>query len=281
MSLGALGVLAIVAMVFSLTTLVKSVNISRLEELQRRNDVLARELTLTRELIGRLNDTVAAITERDLQVRQLAGLPPTDPDVRLAGIGGPVGDWAGRAALLAEGKLGQEALNIRLDVGSLNRRASLLARSFHQAAESLRAHVDRLSHTPSIKPTLGWLSSNFSRERLHPVHHEPLPHEGIDLSADMGAPILAPAGGIVTDVRQSVPGYGRLVTIDHGYGVVTRYAHMSRILVRIGQRVKRNEQIALVGNAGIATGPHLHYEVIVNGRHVDPLGYILPERIVD
>jgi murein DD-endopeptidase MepM/ murein hydrolase activator NlpD len=97
----------------------------------------------------------------------------------------------------------------------------------------------------------------------------------------MGTRIIAPAGGIVITVYNNEPGYGKLVAIDHGNGIVTRYAHCSRILVQVGQRVQRNQEIAQVGNTGISTGPHLHYEVIISGKHVDPRTYILPETIVD
>ena len=75
-------------------------------------------------------------------------------------------------------------------------------------------------------------------------------------------------------------GYGNTIVIDHGFGIVTKFAHASKILVREGQRVSRGQRIALVGNTGLATGPHLHYEVHVNGRPVDPLRYVLPEHVV-
>jgi len=96
----------------------------------------------------------------------------------------------------------------------------------------------------------------------------------------MGAEIDAPASGVVTQVKW-VEGYGNMITIDHGYGLVTRYAHCSKTLVARGQRVKRGQRIALVGSTGISTGPHLHYEVWVNGRPVDPKTFVLPDAIVD
>jgi murein DD-endopeptidase MepM/ murein hydrolase activator NlpD len=95
----------------------------------------------------------------------------------------------------------------------------------------------------------------------------------------MGSPIEAPAAGVVTDAGWE-SGYGNTVTIDHGYGIVTKFAHASKLLVKTGQRVARGQRIALVGNTGLATGPHLHYEVHVNGRPVDPLRYVLPEHVV-
>jgi murein DD-endopeptidase MepM/ murein hydrolase activator NlpD len=96
----------------------------------------------------------------------------------------------------------------------------------------------------------------------------------------MGTPIEAPANGVITSARWEA-GYGNTVTIDHGYGIITRFAHASRILVGVGQRVDRGDRIALVGNTGLSTGPHLHYEVHVNGRPVNPLRYILPGVVTD
>src|SRR5258707_585163 len=92
--------------------------------------------------------------------------------------------------------------------------------------------------------------------------------------------VEAAAAGVVTDVGWE-DGYGNMLTIDHGYGLVTRFAHCSRIFVVRGTRVKRGQKIALVGSTGLATGPHLHYEVWVNGKPVDPLHYVLPDAIVD
>ena len=127
-------------------------------------------------------------------------------------------------------------------------------------------------------PTQGWLSSEFPRSRFHPVLHQSRAHEGIDLSAPMGAPIVAPATGRVISVTNE-PGYGNTFQIDHGNGIVTKFAHCSRIVVHVGQQVTRGQLIATVGNTGLATGPHLHYEVHVNGQPVDPLKYVLPEKI--
>jgi murein DD-endopeptidase MepM/ murein hydrolase activator NlpD len=257
----------------------KGVDISRLERLEKINHILAQDLVRVRAQLDAVNDTVEAIMERDRQVRVLAGLDPTDPDVQLAGIGGPSGEPSERERLLGEDALGREVLRAELDLDNLIRRANLLSRSFQEAAESLASHQDRLLRTPSIWPTRGWLSSSFANARMHPIFHQARPHEGIDISAPMGTPIVAPAAGLVIDVGRE-PGYGLQLRIDHGYGVVTRYAHCSKVLVRVGQRVRRGDTIALVGNSGISTSPHLHYEVAVNGRTLDPRWFIFPETIV-
>lgn len=250
----------------------RAVDLSRLDRLQKRNQLLAEELQATAEVVRTLQDTLATLSERDRQVRLLAGLSPTDPEVLLAGVGGPAGSWTEREQILSEGPVGRRALEVRRAIDELVRRANLLATSYGQAVDSLANHRERLQRTPSIAPILpgvGFFSSHFAEARLHPIFHEARPHEGVDVSAPLGTEILAPASGRVVDVRTS-PGYGKTVTIDHGYGVLTRYAHCSKIVVRVGQWVKRAEKIAEVGNTGIATAPHLHYEVLVNGRPVDP-----------
>jgi murein DD-endopeptidase MepM/ murein hydrolase activator NlpD len=129
-----------------------------------------------------------------------------------------------------------------------------------------------LASTPSIWPTKGWLSSRFGY-RMSPFTGKKEFHRGIDIATRMGAPIVAPADGIVSKIY-SDRGYGKVVSISHGYGVITRYAHLSKTLVKKGQYVKRGETIALVGNSGRSTGTHLHYEVHLNRVAVDPLRYI-------
>ena len=104
-------------------------------------------------------------------------------------------------------------------------------------------------------------------------------HAGIAIPAPLGPPIVAPAGGWVIAVDTD-EGYGLYVKIDHGNGIITLYAHCSKIIVRRGQRVRRGDEIALVGSTGLSTSPHLHYEVEVNGRTVNPRKYIFPESII-
>lgn len=213
-----------------------------------------------------LADTIQAIERRDEQIRLLAGLPPDttpDPTSMLA-------DRGSNSVLL-----GTVALDAPPDVDWLIERANSLAASFAEVSDTLARNAEKLARIPSIMPTAGWLSSAFSRSRFHPILHIARPHEGIDVSAPMGAPIVAPAAGTVTFVGRQT-GYGRVLEIDHGDGIVTKYAHCSRIVVHKGQHVKRGEMIAAVGNSGLSTGPHLHYEIHVHGRVVDPLTYVLP-----
>lgn len=273
-------VVALTFLVLGVAAFWRGVNITRSRTLEYRNRLLAEEIARTREQIGVLRDTMAAFSTREQELRLLAGLTPTDTAARQAGIGGPVGVWAERDSLTSMGPVGDGALAARLDADALARRASILVHSLNEAYAALSQQRERLAATPSIMPTRGWMSSAFARERVHPILHFARPHEGIDVTAPQGAEIEAPAAGVVAEVTWEA-GYGNFLTVDHGNGLVTRYAHCSRILVARGARVKRGQPIALVGSTGLSTGPHLHYEVWVNGKPVDPMTYVLPDAIVD
>jgi murein DD-endopeptidase MepM/ murein hydrolase activator NlpD len=133
-----------------------------------------------------------------------------------------------------------------------------------------------LAAIPSIKPIHGGYYSSPFGYRYDPINGRPLLHAGIDIAAPWGTAVRAPADGVVSYVGYE-GGYGNLVAIDHGYGVTTRYAHNSRILVHQGQPVHRWDVISIVGSTGHSTGSHVHYEVRVHGMPVDPQNYILQE----
>ncbi len=259
----------------------QSVDLARSQRLERANQVLSSEVVRLGQRVGELSDTLAVITRRDEEMRLVAGLEPLSPDVRRAGIGGPAGEWPEREHLLSEGgNVGQQAFAVHTDLDALLRRANLLANSFKVAAESLTAHTQEMAATPSIMPTMGFLTSKFSFIRYHPILHESRPHEGIDITAPFNTRIIAPAAGRVIKVGWE-NGYGIMVVIDHGYGLETRYAHMWKSAAHVGQIIKRGDLLGYVGSTGLSTGPHLHYEVLKDGRAVDPLRYILPDAIAD
>ncbi|SCY66642.1 Peptidase family M23 [Desulfoluna spongiiphila] len=130
-----------------------------------------------------------------------------------------------------------------------------------------------LESTPAICPTTGWISSRFG-PRVSPFSGKKRFHKGYDIANHVGTPIFAPADGVVTYAgpRGSM---GVMVSLDHGHGMLTRYGHLSKTLKKKGEHVKRGDKIALMGNTGRSTGPHLHYEVHLNGMPVDPEKYIL------
>jgi murein DD-endopeptidase MepM/ murein hydrolase activator NlpD len=140
-------------------------------------------------------------------------------------------------------------------------------------ASTLLDQKDYLASMPTVKPSNGWYTSGFGM-RSSPFTGLSAMHEGLDIANHFGQAIRSPADGVVSfaGVR---PGYGKLITIDHGYGIQTQFGHISKFYVSEGQRVKRGQQISAIGNTGRSTGPHVHYEVRVNGIPVDPYFYIL------
>jgi murein DD-endopeptidase MepM/ murein hydrolase activator NlpD len=221
--------------------------------------------------VASLRDTLDVIRKREAQIRLLAGLPSTDSAAQSAMVA-EAGDSTSSDST--------QRAPIHADVETLIQRADLLSARFAAVTDSLEHNAQRFASVPSIMPTPGWLTSQFSRNRAHPLLHISRPHEGIDVAAPMGAPIIAPASGVVTRVAYE-NGYGNTLEIDHGNGIVTRYAHCSRIDVRSGQRVTRGQRVAAVGSTGLATGPHLHYEIHINGKVVNPLTYVLSDAIPD
>jgi hypothetical protein len=244
-------------------------------KLERENELLLAEVHTIRDKLSTLHGSLEQLTKRDEQVRLVAGLDPIDGEVRLAGIGGPGSATLSLDALWRENpEVGELAFTVSSDLDAMLRRARILSSSWREATDSLESKHHRLQSTPSIRPTAGFISSGFTRHRFHPVLHYSRPHEGIDIAAPRGTPILASAKGRVRFVGRRGD-YGLMVEIDHGYGVVTRYAHASSTTVRTGQQVERGEKIGTVGSTGLATGPHLHYEVLQHGRPVDPRRFIL------
>ena len=227
-----------------------------------------RDLSEVAKRVASLRDTLEIIRKREAQIRLLAGLPATDSAAQvLTAAQDSLADSAARGMPQA-------------DVETLIQRADQLSARFAAVTDSLEHNAQRFASVPSIMPTPGWLTSQFSRSRNHPLLHISRPHEGIDVAAPMGAPIIAPASGVVMRVAYE-NGYGNTLEIDHGNGIVTRYAHCSRIDVKGGQRVTRGQTIAAVGSTGLATGPHLHYEIHINGKVVNPLTYVLSDAIPD
>jgi murein DD-endopeptidase MepM/ murein hydrolase activator NlpD len=248
--------------------------------LTRRNQLLRNELSQLNSQLDTLRNSVAELQRRDRAFRLIAGLEPITGDVQEVGIGGPDGQSAETRPLWpTDPDAARQAYALSVDLGSLIRRARLLAFSWREAEDSLIEYRERLEFTPSIMPTVGYISSGFSAARMHPILDRPRAHTGLDIVAPYGSPIVAAARGRISYVGQE-DGYGLTVEIDHGRGMVTRYAHASRALVKRGQQVARGDTIALVGRSGLAAGPHVHYEVMVNGEPKNPRYYIFNSDII-
>ena len=240
---------------------------------------ISREVESMRTRVVQMEGSIDGFIEADEQFRLLAGLNPIDSEIFEVGVGGPGMTTPESTQMWETDPVTAEAVfATSYDLSALERRVSLLSESMAEAMESLVANYALLDATPSIVPTAGqgieMVSSTFSDARLHPISHEALPHVGMDFSAVEGTPIVSAAKGVVSYAGWK-SGYGYTVEVDHGFGIMTRYAHSSKILVERGQAVTRSEVLAQVGRSGTATASHLHYEIWVDGEARDPRDYIL------
>lgn len=163
------------------------------------------------------------------------------------------------------------SLVIRIDQAVKD--SNLKEQSVIELWELLSDRQSLLAATPSIQPARGPIGSRFGY-RIDPINGRQKMHAGLDITAPPGTPVRSPADGIVSFAGWDDQ-FGKLVSVDHGYGVLTRFAHNSQIFVQVGQKVSRYDVIAAVGSTGRSTGPHCHYEVRVNGIAVNPANYIL------
>jgi len=155
----------------------------------------------------------------------------------------------------------------------LKKEAASQEQILQELSQAAEQKSSRWAATPSIWPVKGWITSGFG-PRISPFTEKPTWHDGLDIGAAANAPVQAPAQGRVTSVGFD-PKLGHMVKLDHGFGIETLYGHLAKPLVKEGQRVKRGDVVGLVGSSGLATGPHLHYMVKVNGQALDPNKYIL------
>jgi len=221
-----------------------------------------------------LNESLAAIENRDDNIyRVVLGAEPIDKSVRDAGIGG-----TDRYEDIRSKNIDHEKLIVDLheNVDKLQRKLYIESKSQDEIVDFVESKEKLFAAIPAIQPIankqLIALASGFGL-RFHPVYKVKKMHTGIDFAAPIGTPIYATADGNVSAVEVRFSGYGKTIEIDHGFGYNTRYAHMHEFTVRKGQHVKRGELIGYVGNTGLSTAPHLHYEVILNGVRINPVHY--------
>ena len=247
-----------------------------------REEALAHDLALAEQRFAELNEEVATmgavlenVQERDAAAHRVVfGMAPIDRGVWEGGTGG-------HDRLDAPGSTAELIDDARARTERLKRKLVLQSRSLDTILELAREKELMLAAMPSIKPIrkdklkrdIRYLSGYGMR--IHPIYKRRRMHKGLDFSAPRGTPIQAPGDAVVKAVKKHRTGYGHHVILDHGYGYETLYGHMSDIHVRRGQRVQRGEVIGLVGSTGGSTGPHLHYEVHVQGQHVDPIHYCM------
>jgi hypothetical protein len=224
--------------------------------------------------IAHLNEVLHGIEERDDNIyRVVLGAEPIDPSIREAGVGG-----SERYADILEKDMVDNQLikDLQEKVDKLRRKIYIESKSQDELVKLAENKEKQYASIPAIQPVsnkqLMALASGFGM-RTHPIYKVRKMHTGIDFAASIGTPIYATADGKVVTVDIKYSGYGKLVEIDHGFGYKTRYAHMHEFAVKQGQNVRRGDLIGYVGNTGLSTAPHLHYEVLINGAQVDPVHY--------
>jgi hypothetical protein len=224
--------------------------------------------------VNKLDNELAHLEHRDDNIyRAVLGAEPIDKSVREAGVGG-----VDRYEDIKKKDLVHEDFLIKLHerVDKLKRKVYIESKSQDDVIALAENKEKLFAAIPAIQPVankeLIALASGFGM-RIHPVYKVRKMHTGVDFAAQIGTPIYATADGIIDKLEVSFSGYGKQLEIDHGFGYRTRFAHMHGFAVRYGQKVKRGDLIGYVGETGLSTAPHLHYEVFVNGIHVNPIHY--------
>lgn len=233
---------------------------SPVERLAAENDLLAAEVSELDNQLHALELGLDEWVEREASYRSLAGLEPLQANTRV--------DTLPARLFQAMYPLGTD------DLATLTDRAQRLAARWTEVGRSLTRLPEELSAIPSIRPAAGFLSRPFGASENHPLLPDSRPHEGLDIAAPEGTPVVATAEGRVRFVGEHSR-LGLVVELEHGNGYTTRYAHLKRALVRRSQSVDRGARIGVIGQTGISIGPHVHYEVLVDGRPQDPSTFML------
>jgi murein DD-endopeptidase MepM/ murein hydrolase activator NlpD len=210
------------------------------------------------------------------RIRIIADIDPLDNSGGFIGIGGSIPTESLDTDIPSDSKYNSLTREMHQQVDQVKTVISKRTDDFESLIGKLEQKRNYLSAIPSIKPVDGWLTSGFGKRRS-PFTGGADFHTGIDIANASGTEIIATGNGRVSKAG-SKRIIGKRVAIDHGYGYVTQYGHMKKILVNVGQKVKRGDVIGLVGKTGRTTGPHLHYEVLVNGTPVNPMKYILDSK---
>jgi len=255
----------------------KVFNNVRVSSLENDREKLQKELLVIKEKFAYLNERMAQVENSSDELRKSVNLPPIDSDTRQVGIGGSAYSASLDFRYISD-EVSRTSAELKVDLDKFERELLYEQSILRDINARINEDKNILRHTPSIRPILGGVINSHFGMRIDPFTDKMADHRGVDLLACSGTKILASADGVVKEVRlQYAPNhtYGKCLVIDHGYGFETLYAHCSNILVRKGQRVKRWDPIAEVGNTGRAEGFHLHYEVRQSSKQIDPEYFIL------
>ncbi len=274
--LNALGIFSLTLAMAAGILLISSSYFESPKELLLKNEVKEMEFYYDNLLqeVNKLQVQLENMEHRDDNIyRVVLGAEPIDKSIRDAGIGG-----IDRYQDVREKNIIHEDIIVKLSeqVDNIRRKIYIESKSQDEVVELAENKEKLFAAIPAIQPVankqLIALASGFGI-RIHPIYKVRKMHTGVDFAAAIGTPIYATADGTIDKADVSFSGYGKVIEIDHGFGYRSRYAHMHGFAVRQGQKVKRGDLIGYVGNTGLSTAPHLHYEVFVNGSHANPVHY--------
>jgi murein DD-endopeptidase MepM/ murein hydrolase activator NlpD len=269
-AVGAFAAIVVAAVILMVTGAGGIGNGLAMRNLRAENERLTEELDQFRAEVDNLKAKMNLSFELQNQARLIASLDPISSDVWQAGIGGP--DLGSLESAYPDSVFG----TIDQNIDQMLRQTEIQLESYSEIISVLDQEKKIRNGTPSIRPLKGGFLSSRYGPRMDPFLGEVVFHPGLDYRARTGCPVVSTADGVVSAAKRN-GGYGLMIEVSHENGFSTRYAHLSKILVTRGQRVKRGEIIGLVGNTGHSTGSHLHYEVLFRKAHRDPLQYVIPE----
>ena len=252
---------------------VLGLGVGRGQYLTAENKILRAQLEGLTGRLQSLEDQLLALNSRDNELRLTVNLSPIDKDVRQVGVGGK----DERVDFGVDPTVNALLQSLSSMVGRAERELELQAQSYKEVVAAYESNQDKFARIPAIKPMRGYYDVNSFGMRLHPVLRIMKPHEGLDIAADVGNAVYATGDGVIQFSGRTGGGYGIAVEVKHGYGYTSFYAHLSKVLVREGQRVKRGDLLALSGRTGLVSGPHLHYEVRLNGMRQNPIDYFFDD----
>ena len=234
----------------------------KLEETDQKYSEVSQELL---DRITQLENELKLIEEKDSELRTYATLAPLSDDVKAQGVGGSEVDMNLNTAD------NSSIMFLKEKVDSLAFAVNIQKDSFNTIFNKIKSNEKMYRHIPSISPVKGYIGSKYGY-RTDPIDGKRRMHSGLDFPVNLNTDVVATGDGVVSKAQYD-SGWGRYIKIDHGYGYETVYAHLWKINVKKGQKVKRGDKIGKSGNSGRAAGFHLHYEVHKNNKTVDPLNY--------
>jgi len=236
------------------------------------NRVLQNQLQYLTQRLDGIQKQLRLLGSKGNELRLLADLPKLDEDLQKAGAGG----LDERVDFTSSSSLNTLLNNLQATANQAERELHLQTSSYEAVGTAYEHNKVRFAHLPAIKPMDGFYNPHGFGMRLHPILNIVRKHEGLDIINEVGSPVYASAEGTVNFVGRKGD-YGLTCDIDHGYSIKTLYGHLSKVLVHEGQKVKRGQLIARSGNTGLSDGPHLHYEVRLNGVAQNPMYYFFDD----